>query len=259
MKAVILAGGRGTRIAQEGSLRPKPMVTIGGMPIIWHIMKIYQQSGITDFVICLGFRGYFIKEFFANYAVHSAEALTFDCESGEVEFHNSRIEPWRVTLVETGLDTQTGGRIKRIQSYVEKDEHFCLTYGDGLIDADISKIIEFHKSHNGSATITTVNPPGRFGMVETDSTNRVTSFFEKPSGDANRINGGFFVLSPKIFDYLSDDSDIWERQPLEDLSRTGELFAYHHNSFWQPMDTLRERELLQNMWDRGSAPWKCWN
>jgi glucose-1-phosphate cytidylyltransferase len=258
MKAVILAGGRGTRIAEEGNLRPKPMVSIGGMPILWHIMKIYEHYGIDEFIICLGFRGYVIREFFANYALHAADAVTYDANNDEVTFHGSKAEPWRVTLVETGLDTQTGGRIRRIAPWVKNEEAFCLTYGDGLISANLGKIVEFHKAHGGAATVTTVNPPARFGIVKTDDDDRVTSFSEKPAGDGNRINGGFFVLTPKVLDYLDADKDVWEHQPLEGLATDRELFAFHHDGFWQPMDTMRERDMLQGMWDEGKAPWKVW-
>ncbi|MEP3427994.1 MAG: glucose-1-phosphate cytidylyltransferase [Hyphomicrobiales bacterium] len=258
MKAVILAGGRGTRIAEEGNLRPKPMVTIGGMPILWHIMKTYEHYGVNDFIICLGYRGYVIKEYFANYALHAAEAVTFDGRSGEMTLHDDRFEPWRVTLVDTGIDTQTGGRIKRIGDWVKDEEMFCLTYGDGLINADIGKTIDFHKSHPGHATVTTVSPPGRFGVVHTDAENKVSSFSEKPATEGNRINGGFFVLSSQILDYIEEDTDIWEREPLESLTKEGQLHAYHHEGFWQPMDTMRERDMLQQMWDSGNAPWKVW-
>lgn len=257
MKAVILAGGRGTRIAEESYLRPKPMVTIGDMPIIWHIMKYYDAHNIRDFIICLGYRGYVIKEFFANYALHAAGAVTFDIKCGEVEFHDVGAEPWRITLVETGLDTQTGGRLKRIAPWIAGEEAICMTYGDGLGDVDIGKSIEFHNNHGNLATITTVAPAGRFGVIKADG-DRVTDFIEKPEGDGTLINGGYFVLSPKVIDYIEGDAAIWERQPLEQLARDGELRSFSHQGFWQPMDTMREREVLQKMWAEGVAPWKIW-
>jgi len=257
MKAVILAGGRGTRISEESHLRPKPMVTIGGMPIIWHIMKIYEAHGINDFIICLGYRGYVIKEYFANYALHAAGAVTFDMVNDNMEFHYAGAEPWRITLVETGMDTQTGGRIKRIAPWVQDDEAFCLTYGDGVSDVDVGKSIRFHQSHDGLATVTTVAPPGRFGVIRTNG-NRVISFSEKPSGDGDLINGGFFVLSPKVIDYIDEDSSIWEREPLERLTNEGQLHSMPHRGFWQPMDTMRERDILEKMWEEDTAPWKVW-
>lgn len=257
MKAVILAGGRGTRIAEESHLRPKPMVTIGDMPILWHIMKIYDAHGIRDFVVCLGYRGYVIKEYFANYALHAAEAVTFDLSAGGMDFHFGGAEPWRITLVETGLDTQTGGRLKRIKPWIEDDETFCLTYGDGVADVDISKTIDFHKSHGGLATVTTVVPAGRFGVIATEGS-RVSAFSEKPAGDGTLINGGYFVLSPGVFDYIDGDASIWEREPLEGLTRDGQLHSYQHRGYWQPMDTMRERDLLEGLWAGGSAPWKVW-
>lgn len=258
MKAVILAGGRGTRIAAEGSLSPKPMVTIGGQPILWHIMKLYAAHGITDFIICLGYRGYFIKEYFANYRLHAAGAVSFDLATGDMTFDNEGAENWRVTLVETGLDTQTGGRIRRIGPWVRDEDAFCLTYGDGLSDVDISASIDHHKKHGKLATVTTVAPPGRFGVVAADGEGNVSSFSEKPSHDGMLINGGFFVLSPKVIDYLEGDHSVWEKEPLEAIARDGELQSFHHEGFWQPMDTLRERELLEKMWAAGNAPWKNW-
>ena len=257
MKAVILAGGRGTRIAEESHLRPKPMVTIGDMPILWHIMKIYDAHGVRDFIICLGYRGYVIKEYFANYALHAAGAVTYDLAGGEMEFHYAGAEPWRITLVETGLETQTGGRIKRVIPWIEDDEIFCLTYGDGLADVDISKSIAFHRGHGGHATVTTVAPAGRFGVIATDG-DRVSSFSEKPAGMGTLINGGFFVLSPKVVDYIDGDSTIWERDPLERLVQDGQLHSFNHKGFWQPMDTMRERELLERAWESGNAAWKIW-
>ena len=257
MKAVILAGGRGTRISEESHLRPKPMVTIGDMPILWHIMKIYDAHGVREFIICLGYRGYVIKEYFANYVLHAAGAVTLDLAGGGMEFHYEGAEPWRITLVETGLETQTGGRIKRISPWIEDDDVFCLTYGDGLADIDISESIEFHRSHGGLATVTTVAPAGRFGVITTDGT-RVSGFSEKPAGAGTLINGGFFVLSPKVVNYIDGDSTIWERDPLERLTADGALYSFHHSGFWQPMDTMRERELLEQAWEVGEARWKIW-
>ncbi len=256
MKAVVLAGGRGTRISEESHLRPKPMVTIGDMPILWHIMKIYDSHGIRDFVICLGYRGYMIKEYFANYALHMAGAVTIDLAGG-MEFHRSGAESWKVTLVETGLETQTGGRVKRIAPWVEEDEAFCLTYGDGLADVDIAETIRFHKHHGGLATVTTVMPTARFGVISTEGT-RVVKFAEKPSNSGTFINGGFFVLSPKVIDHIEGDATVWEREPLEQLAANGQLHAFQHLGFWQPMDTLREREELEKLWISGKAPWKSW-
>lgn len=257
MKAVILAGGRGTRISEESHLRPKPMVTIGDMPILWHIMKIYEAHGIRDFVICLGYRGYVIKEYFANYALHMASAVTFDIRSGGIEFLGPGAQDWRVTLVETGLETQTGGRIKRIAPWIADEEAFCLTYGDGLSDVDIAETLRFHRAHGGLATVTTVVPPGRFGVISTEG-DRVVRFSEKSAQAEASINGGFFVLSPRVVDYIDDDACVWEREPLERLAADGELHAYRHKGFWQPMDTLRERDELEKLWAGGRAPWKRW-
>ncbi|MEC9347461.1 MAG: glucose-1-phosphate cytidylyltransferase [Pseudomonadota bacterium] len=257
MKAVILAGGRGTRIAEERNPAPKPMVTIGDRPILWHIMKIYAAHGVDEFVICLGYRGYVIKEYFANFALHSAQAVTFDYRDGSLVYEQAGAEPWKVTLVETGLDTQTGGRLKRIRPWVEGEDAFCMTYGDGVSDVDISASIDFHRSHGRAATVTAVAPAGRFGVLEVDG-DRVSDFTEKPSGDGTLINGGFFVLSPGVIDRIADDATIWERAPLQGLARDGELQAFHHEGFWQPMDTMRERDMLDGMWRRGEAPWKIW-
>jgi glucose-1-phosphate cytidylyltransferase len=258
MKAVILAGGRGTRIAEESHLRPKPMVTIGDMPILWHIMKIYDFYGIRDFVICLGYRGYVVKEYFANYCLHRSTAVTFDLSQvGQASF-GAGAEPWRVTLVETGLETQTGGRIKRILPWVKDDEAFCLTYGDGLADVDIAASMRFHRQHGGWATVTTVMPPGRFGVISTEGS-RVTRFAEKPTSGEAVINGGFFVLSPRVIDLIDDDASVWEREPVERLAALGQLYAFEHRGFWQPMDTLREREELEKLWSSGKAPWKRWD
>lgn len=257
MKAVILAGGRGTRISEESHLRPKPMVEIGDKPILWHIMKIYAAHGITDFIVCLGYRGYVIKEYFANYLLHSSPAVTLDYRTGEVLYEQGGAEPWRVTLVETGLDTQTGGRLKRIRPWVEGEEAFCMTYGDGLADLDIAASIALHRAEKRLATVTTVAPAGRFGVIQLDGST-VTEFTEKPSGDGTLINGGYFVLSPRVLELIEDDMTVWEREPLQRLSADRQLTAFHHSGFWQPMDTLRERELLHAMWEQGRAPWKIW-
>lgn len=257
MKAVILAGGRGTRISEESHLRPKPMVEIGEKPILWHIMKIYAAHGITDFVICLGYRGYVIKEYFANYRLHASQAVTFDHRTGTVEYEKGGGEPWRVTLVETGLETQTGGRLRNILPWVAQDEAFCMTYGDGLADVDITASIAHHKEQGVLATVTTVAPAGRFGVIKTQG-DRVSNFSEKPAGDGTLINGGFFVLSPKVLDRIEGNDTVWEKEPLQSLASDGQLTAFNHAGFWQPMDTLRERDLLVQMWDRGQAPWKVW-
>ena len=252
MKAVILAGGLGTRISEESHLRPKPMIEIGGRPILWHIMKLYAAHGIDEFVVCLGYKGYVIKEFFANYYLHSCD-VTFDLASNAVEVHQSAAEPWRVTLVDTGDETMTGGRLRRVMGYVAGEE-FCLTYGDGVADIDISALIRFHRAQATLATVTAVQPPGRFGALEVDG-RRVTGFAEKPHGDGGWINGGFFVLSPEVERYLRDDTTVWEREPLEGLARDGELSVYQHEGFWQPMDTQRDMRQLQALWDSGEAPW----
>lgn len=255
MKAVILAGGRGTRLAEESDLRPKPMVTIGGRPILWHVMKIYAAHGITDFVVCLGYKGYVIKEYFANYALHQAESVTFDLRGGGVELQWATPEPWRVTLVETGLATQTGGRIRRALPWVAGDEAFCLTYGDGVADVDIGALVAHHRAHGRLATMTAVTPPGRFGAVELEA-GRVTRFVEKPtSGDGHTINGGFFVLSPQVGDYIAGDDTVWEQEPLRRLAAEGQLEAFQHRGFWQPMDTIREREILEQHCAEGTPPW----
>ena len=257
MKAVILAGGRGTRISEESHLRPKPMVEIGDKPILWHIMKIYAAHGITDFVICLGYRGYVIKEYFANYRLHASQAVTFDYATGVVEYEQGGGEPWRVTLVETGLDTQTGGRLRRILPWVAQDDAFCMTYGDGLADVDITASIAQHRAQKVLATVTTVAPAGRFGVIRTDGA-RVVDFTEKPAGDGTLINGGFFVLSPRALDRITGDDTVWEREPLQSLAAEGQLSGFPHAGFWQPMDTLRERDLLARLWETGKAPWKTW-
>jgi glucose-1-phosphate cytidylyltransferase len=256
VKAVILAGGLGTRLSEETELRPKPMIEIGGMPILWHIMKIYSAHGVQDFVICVGYKGYVIKEYFANYYLHSCD-VTFDMSENRMEVHRSTAEPWRVTLVDTGQQTMTGGRLKRALSYVEGDDAFCLTYGDGLADIDVSASIEFHRRSGTLATVTAVQPPGRFGALEVDG-DRVLGFREKPLGDGGWINGGFFVLSPRVEDYLGGDDTVWENEPLTNLARDGQLVRYQHTGFWQAMDTLRDKRQLDELWNSGAAPWKAW-
>jgi len=255
VKAVILAGGRGTRISEESHLRPKPMVEIGDKPILWHIMSIYAAHGIEDFIICLGYRGYIIKEYFANFMLHAAKSVTFDFDKDVVSYEQGGSERWRVTLVETGLHTQTGGRLKRLSNILNEEDDFCMTYGDGLSNVDVTAAIAYHKAEGRLATVTTVAPPGRFGTIQSQS-GRVTGFSEKPRGDGNRINGGFFVLSPKVLDFVEGDQSIWEHGPMDALVQRGELTAYRHDGFWQPMDTLRERDLLREMWDTGNAPWR---
>lgn len=255
MKAVILAGGLGTRISEETVVRPKPMVEIGGKPILWHIMKIYSAHGINDFVVCLGYKGYMIKEFFANYFLHSAD-VTIDLAKNSLEVHQNDAEPWRVTLVDTGDSTMTGGRLKRVRAYVGDDD-FCFTYGDGVADIDIGGLIEFHRRHGRKATVTAVQPAGRFGVLEMDA-EVVRAFDEKPHGDGNWINGGFFVCKASVFDALEDDSTVWEKQPLERLATEGELRAYRHDGFWYAMDTVRDMQHLQHLWSTGAAPWRKW-
>lgn len=255
MKTVILAGGMGTRISEETHLKPKPMIEIGGKPILWHIMKSYSAHGIHDFIICLGYRGYFIKEYFANYFLHNSD-VTFDMSDNSMKVHENSAEPWKVTLVDTGDKTMTGGRLKRVAPYLD-NEPFCFTYGDGLSDVDIGALVKFHKKQNTLATVTSVQPPGRFGALSMKN-NKIVSFEEKPQGDGSWINGGFFVLSPKVLDYIEDDSSIWERDPLQQLSKEGQLSAFLHRGFWQPMDTLRDRVQLEKLWESQSAPWKVW-
>lgn len=254
MKAVILAGGLGTRISEETELRPKPMIEIGGRPILWHIMKIYSTYGVNEFVICLGYKGYLIKEFFVNYGLHLSD-ITVHVASGVIDVHKRRAEDWRVVLIETGADTMTGGRIKRVREHIG-DEDFFLTYGDGLADINIDKLLAFHRANGRLATVTAVAPPGRFGTLEL-SGDQVTNFREKPAGDGS-INGGFFVLSPKVFDYIEDDATVWEREPMERLALEGQLCAFHHNGFWQAMDTLRDKKQLEAMWSEGHPPWRLW-
>lgn len=254
MKAVLLAGGLGTRIAEESVVRPKPMIEIGGKPILWHIMKIYSAHGINEFIVCCGYRGYMIKEYFANYFLHMSD-VTIDLAHNSVEVHHQKAEPWRITLLDTGDQTQTGGRIKRIAQHLDGD--FCLTYGDGVGSIDISKLLEFHKSHGKQATMTAVQPPGRFGALKINGSS-IVSFQEKPTGDGSWINGGFFVLNEKVLLLLEDDGTVWEREPLESLAKRGEMQAFFHHGFWQPMDTLRDKTYLESLWSTGSAPWKIW-
>ena len=257
MKAVILAGGYGTRISEETYLKPKPMIEIGSKPVLWHIMKLYSHYGVNDFIICCGYKSYVIKEYFANYFLHTSD-VTFDMSNNKMEVHHRYAEPWKVTLVDTGENTMTGGRIKRVADYVRDEEAFCLTYGDGISDVNISELITFHKLQKVKATLTATMPPGRFGALDiTDK--KIKTFIEKPKGDGGKINGGFFVLSPAVLDYIKDDQTIWEREPLENLAHEGELSAFEHNGFWQPMDTLRDKTLLEDLWQSGQAPWRVWS
>lgn len=256
MKAVILAGGLGTRISEETALKPKPMIEIGGMPILWHIMKIYSVYGINDFVVCCGYKGYLIKDYFQNYFMHRSD-VTFNLKENTMEAHKNFSESWKVTLVDTGDETMTGGRLKRISKYVEEDEFFCMTYGDGLSDINISDLVEFHKEKNVLATLTATIAPSRFGVLDLRA-GMVNSFVEKPSIDQAKINGGFFVLSPKVLEYIEDDSTVWEQEPLENLAKGKQLAAFEHKGFWQPMDTLRDKNYLQSLWITKKAPWKVW-
>ncbi len=256
MKVVILAGGFGTRLSEETDIKPKPMVEVGGRPMLWHIMKIYSTYGFNDFVVCLGYKGYVIKEYFANYFLHMSD-VTINLKDNNIEIHSVKAEPWKVTLVDTGLDTMTGGRIKRIRNYI-KDETFMLTYGDGVADINIKKLIEFHKKHGKYATVTAVQPSGRFGALDIER-EKVISFKEKPKGDGTWINGGFFVLEPEIFEYIEGDDTIWEKEPLENLARDGQLMAFKHEGFWKAMDTLRDKRELEALWQSGNPPWKVWN
>ena len=256
MKAVILAGGLGTRLSEETHLRPKPMIEIGGRPILWHIMKLYSTHGVNDFVICCGYKGYVIKEYFANYFLHMSD-ITFDMTRNHMEVHQQKAEPWRVTLVDTGDDTMTGGRLKRVAEYVRSDDAFCFTYGDGLSDVDIRTSIAFHRAHGKFATVAAVTPPGRYGALDRQG-ERVVGFTEKPRGDGGMINGGYFVLSPACIDLIAGDHVSWEGAPLTELATSGQLMAYEHRGFWQPMDTLREKNLLEELWQSGKAPWKTW-
>jgi glucose-1-phosphate cytidylyltransferase len=259
MKAVILAGGRGTRLMEETNIRPKPMVEIGGRPILWHIMKIYAAHGVHDFIVCLGYQGYVIKEYFAQFLLHSCD-VTVDLAQGRVEYLTDDAqtsEPWRVTLVDTGLETQTGGRIRRLRAWLKDEREFCLTYGDGLGDVNIGRLVAFHRRQGKLATMTVVHPPGRFGVVTLEG-DQAVQFAEKPNVEQGFINGGFFMLSPKVLDYIDGDATTWEREPLERLAREGQLGVYRHEGFWQPMDTLREKQQLEALWATGSAPWKSW-
>jgi len=256
VKAVILAGGFGSRLSEETDLKPKPMIEIGGKPILWHIMKGYSAHGVSNFVICLGYKGYVIKEYFANYFLHMCD-VTFDIARNEMEVHQSMAEPWRVTLVETGEETMTGGRLQRVLGYVD-DGDFCFTYGDGVADVDISALMTFHREHGAIATVTAVQPPGRFGAMEVDG-DRILRFQEKPRGDGAWINGGFFVLSPEVGRYLDGDDTVWEQEPLRRLAEDGQLSSFRHKGFWQPMDTLRDKRHLEELWESGEAPWKVWD
>ncbi len=257
MKAVILAGGLGTRLSEETDLKPKPMVEIGGKPILWHIMKIYSAHGINDFIICCGYKGYVIKEYFANYFLHQSD-VTFCMRSNQMEVHQKRAEPWQVTLVDTGDNSMTGGRLKRVAEYIENEEVFFFTYGDGVSDINIRKSLDFHQSHGRLATLTATYPQGRFGALNINAT-EVNSFKEKPKGDGGMINGGFFVLSPKVLDYIQDDSTTWEQSPLNQLAADKQLMAFEHHGFWQPMDTLHDKHQLQKLWKEKQAPWKIWD
>jgi glucose-1-phosphate cytidylyltransferase len=256
MKAVILAGGLGTRISEETHLKPKPMIEIGGKPILWHILKIYRAHGINEFVICCGYKGYLIKEYFANYFLHMSD-VTFHMKLNSMEVHHKKAEPWEVTLVDTGEATMTGGRLKRVREYLGEGS-FCFTYGDGVADVDVTALIAHHKKHGRMATVTAVQPPGRFGTLQFGSSDAVEGFQEKPQGDGNWINGGFFVLEPQVIDHIEGDANLWEQEPLRALASENQLTAYQHHGFWQPMDTLRDRHLLEELWSSGQAPWKVW-
>jgi glucose-1-phosphate cytidylyltransferase len=256
MKAVILAGGLGTRLSEETATRPKPMVEIGGRPILWHILKMYSSHGVNDFIVCCGYKGYVIKEYFANYCLHLSD-VTFNMRENDMQVHSRRAEPWNVTLVDTGDESMTGGRLRRVADYVRNDEAFFFTYGDGVGDIDISASLRFHRSHGKAATLTATYPPGRFGALDIQH-GRVHSFKEKPKGDGAMINGGFFVLSPKVLQHIDGDDTVWEQEPLNSLAESGELMAYEHHGFWQPMDTLRDKHLLERLWGEGKAPWKMW-
>lgn len=255
MKAVILAGGFGSRLSEETEIKPKPMVEIGGKPILWHVMKIYSSYGINDFIICLGYKGYVIKEYFANYFLHTSD-ITFDMQKNDMILHQNFAEPWKVTLVDTGEDSMTGGRLKRVKKYLD-NEDFCFTYGDGVGNVNIKATIELHKKEKRFATVTAVQPPGRFGVIEFEN-NQVNNFVEKPHGEAGWINGGFFVLSPKAIEYIEGEQTVWEREPMQKLAKDCQMSVYFHHDFWQPMDTLREKNILENLWQTGKAPWKIW-
>lgn len=256
MKAIILAGGLGTRLSEETVLKPKPMVEIGGKPILWHIMKIYSHYGVNDFIICCGYKGYVIKEYFANYALHQSD-VTFNLETNTIEVHHNRVEPWRVTLVDTGESTMTGGRLKRVSSYIQNEEAFCFTYGDGVGNINVSELIDFHFKHGKDATVTATFLPGRFGVMDIQK-DQVKSFMEKPKEESALINGGFFVLSPRVLERIAGDQTFWEHEPLMGLAEDDQLMAYRHDGFWLPMDTLRDKNELQQMWESGNAPWKVW-
>lgn len=257
MKAVILAGGLGTRLSEETVIKPKPMVEVGGNPVLWHIMKTYSAHGINDFIICCGYKGFVIKEYFANYFLRMSD-VTFDMRFNQMNIHSGKAEPWQVTLVDTGESTMTGGRLKRVREHVGNSA-FCFTYGDGVSNVDITKLIEFHKAEGGLATLTAVQPPGRFGAISwKDEQTRIDRFYEKPSGDGSWVNGGYFVLEPEVIDYVTDDSTVWEQEPLNKLAQDGQLFAFKHDGFWQPMDTLRDKNHLEELWRSGNAPWKVW-
>jgi glucose-1-phosphate cytidylyltransferase len=256
MICVILAGGLGTRISEESNLKPKPMIEIGGKPILWHIMKIYSAHGINDFIICCGYKGYIIKEYFANYFLHMSD-VTFNMHDNSIEIHNQKVEPWKITLIDTGDESQTGGRLKRVKSYLTNEDSFCFTYGDGVSDVDISASILFHKKHKKLVTVTAVQPPGRYGAIISEG-NNVTGFYEKPKGDGGYINGGFFILSPRAIDYIENDNTSWESEPLSKLAQEGQVQAFEHHGFWQPMDTLRDKNLLESLWVNNNAKWKIW-
>lgn len=257
MKAVLLAGGLGTRLSEETSIRPKPMVEIGGKPILWHIMKIYSAHGINEFIICCGYKGYVIKEYFNNYFLHMSD-VTFDMRFNQMNVHTGNAEPWKVTLVDTGASTMTGGRLKRVREYLGNDT-FCFTYGDGLSNVDVTKLVEFHKAQKTLATLTATQPPGRFGAIALgEEQTKITSFHEKPGGDGAWINGGYFVLEPEVIDYITEDATVWEQEPLQKLAHDGQLSAYKHDGFWQPMDTLKDKNKLEDLWQSGKAPWKAW-
>lgn len=257
MKAVILAGGLGTRMSEETHTKPKPMIEIGGKPILWHILKTYSHHGINDFIICCGYKGYVIKEYFANYFLHMSD-VTFDISKNSMEVHQQSAEPWRVTLVDTGDDTMTGGRLKRVAPYLQGEEDFCFTYGDGVSDVNITQLIAFHRAHGLQATLTATYAPGRFGALDIQADQRIIAFKEKPKGDGGMINGGFFVLSPKVIDLIANDQTVWEHEPLEVLAETNQLKAFPHSGFWQPMDTLRDKIYLEKLWQSGNAQWKVW-
>ena len=257
MKAVILAGGLGTRLSEETDLKPKPMIEIGGLPILWHIMKIYSSYGVNDFIICCGYKGYMIKEYFANYFLHMSD-VTFDMSNNEMKVHQNNSEPWVVTLIDTGDETMTGGRLKRVGKYLKNDESFCFTYGDGLTDVNISNLINFHNKHGKEATLTAIQTPGRYGSLDIGSNNQIHKFQEKPKGDGSWVNGGFFILNKNVINRISNDKTIWEAEPLDSLANDSELVAFKHDGFWQSMDTLREKNLLNELWDSNNAPWKVW-